>query len=292
MPRFYPHRIDPRPGGRGDHEYGGHPELQSGPWIPGGPHGPVHLHRHACPGTGHLRGARRSRSPPGGPAERGGEHPEPERRHSQVPGLRRLLRCHHRNAQWSGGSLHGAPRLRRPPVRECERPDRDHLYPGESGPERGPPAPGPTGGGMMDTRIPIPHGDTPPRAPRSRRGGFSLIEVIVALMVLSIGILGMAAGAGWMVRVAHYGELETRRSAALQSAVETVRAQLFDQVSDDSEAFGDITVSWTPGPAGTNSRSVEFVVVGPGRVSSPGGGMPPVGTAVTDTFTYTLLRRD
>jgi len=137
---------------------------------------------------------------------------------------------------------------------------------------------------------------TPPELPayprRSPRGGFSLVEVIVALMVLSIGILGMAAGAGWMVRVAHFGELETRRSAALQSAVETVRAQPFDQVVSASESFGDVTVSWTPGPAGTNARSVEFVVVGPGRISSPGGGMPPVGTAVTDTFTYTLLRRD
>lgn len=143
-------------------------------------------------------------------------------------------------------------------------------------------------------KTPTPTAD--PRVPRRvgppRRGGFSLIEVIVALMVLSIGILGMAAGAGWMVRVAHYGELETRRSTALQSAVESVRAQPFDQIATNSEDFGEFTVSWDPITTTPNSRTIQFVVVGPGRSPAAGGGMPSVGQSVADTFTYTILRRD
>lgn len=124
------------------------------------------------------------------------------------------------------------------------------------------------------------------------RAGFSLVEVIVAMMVLTIGLLGMAAGTGWMIRTVHFGELETARSAAFQSAVESLRAQSFDDLANGSETFGDFTVSWTLGGGGNLARDVEIVVVGPGRSSAEGGGMPSVSEAVADTFTYRILRRD
>jgi prepilin-type N-terminal cleavage/methylation domain-containing protein len=126
------------------------------------------------------------------------------------------------------------------------------------------------------------------------RAGFSLIEVIVALMVLTIGLLGLAAGTGWMIRTVHYGELQTARSAALQSAVEMVRAAEFDEMTTGSATFGDHTVSWTVGaPDSRNqSRPVRFILVGPGRVAGSAGGMPSVSSAVADTFDFRLLRRD
>lgn len=126
------------------------------------------------------------------------------------------------------------------------------------------------------------------------REGFSLVEVIVALMVLSIGLLGMAAATGWVIRTAHYGELETARSTAFRSAVEVVRSQPFAALESGSASFGDHTVSWRVGaPDSRNmSRPVEFVVVGPGRVSVTGGEMPAVSNQVADTFQYRLVRRD
>lgn len=128
---------------------------------------------------------------------------------------------------------------------------------------------------------------------RSRsRAGFSLIEVIVALMVLTVGLLGLAAGTGWMVRTVHFGELETARSTAFQSAVEALRAQPFDALSDGSETFGDFTVTWTLGSGGSTARNVEFVVVGPGRVASEGGGMPSISQSVADTFNYQIRKWD
>lgn len=121
-----------------------------------------------------------------------------------------------------------------------------------------------------------------------KRDGFSLIEVIVAMMVLAVGLLGLAAGTGWMIRTVHFGELETKRSAALQSAVETVRAT--GDPADGSATFGDYTVTWTVDPGDQHSRPVEFVVVGPGRVSGGGGGMPEVDNAVADTFNMRIMR--
>jgi prepilin-type N-terminal cleavage/methylation domain-containing protein len=127
---------------------------------------------------------------------------------------------------------------------------------------------------------------------RDGRSGFSLIEVIVALLVLTVGLLGLAAGTGWMIRTVHYGELETKRGAALQSAVELVRSTPFDELGDGEEAFGDYMVRWTLGPGTVRSRQVEFVVVGPGRAPTTGGGMPAVSPEVADTLTYRVLRRD
>jgi len=121
-----------------------------------------------------------------------------------------------------------------------------------------------------------------------QRDGFSLIEVMVAMMVLAVGLLGLAAGTGWMIRTVHFGELETKRSAALQSAVESVRAT--GDPADGSATFGDYTVTWTVDTGDQHSRPVEFVVVGPGRVSGGGGGMPEVDNAVADTFNMRIMR--
>ncbi len=121
-----------------------------------------------------------------------------------------------------------------------------------------------------------------------QRDGFSLIEVMVAMMVLAVGLLGLAAGTGWMIRTVHFGELETKRSAALQSAVESVRAT-GDPVNG-SETFGNYSVTWTVGTGDRHSRPVEFVVVGPGRASGSGAGMPEVDNAVADTFNMRIMR--
>ncbi len=124
------------------------------------------------------------------------------------------------------------------------------------------------------------------------RAGFSLVEVIVALLVLTIGLLGLAAGTGWMIRTVHFGQVETARSTALQSAVESVRAMPYGSVVDGSEAFGDHTVAWEVTATGQQSRVVRFIVTGPGRQASAGGGMPEVTPNAVDTFTYRLMRRD
>jgi len=119
------------------------------------------------------------------------------------------------------------------------------------------------------------------------REGFSLIEVIVAMMVLAVGLLGLAAGTGWMIRTVHMGELETKRSVALQSAVESVRAS--EAMEDGEDTFGDYTVSWEVGSSDQHSRHMQFVVVGPGRAGSEGG-MPTMSDAVADTFNLRIMR--
>lgn len=130
------------------------------------------------------------------------------------------------------------------------------------------------------------------RSPEKRRpagrAGFSLVEVIVALMVLSVGLLGLAAGTGWMIRTAHFGELETKRSAALQSAVEEVRASGDPQ--SGAGTFGDYTVEWVVSSSDVLTAGVRFIVVGPGRVPAAGGEMPTISNSAADTFNLRIMR--
>jgi len=127
---------------------------------------------------------------------------------------------------------------------------------------------------------------------RSPRAGFSLIEVIVALVVLTVGLLGLAAGTGWMIRTVQFGQIETARSTALQSAVESVRAVPFASMASGSETYGEHAVEWTLGGGDQRSRVVQFVVSGPGRERLTGAGMPTVVPNAVDTFTYRIVRRD
>jgi prepilin-type N-terminal cleavage/methylation domain-containing protein len=124
------------------------------------------------------------------------------------------------------------------------------------------------------------------------RAGFSLIEVIVAMVVLTVGLLGLAAGTGWMIRTVQFGQIETARSTALQSAVESVRASPFASMADGSGTFGEHAVEWTLGGGDQRSRTVQFVVSGPGRERLTGAGMPTVVPNAVDTFTYRIVRRD
>lgn len=60
------------------------------------------------------------------------------------------------------------------------------------------------------------------------RAGFTLVEVMVAIIVLTIGVLGLAGTTMYLVRQTTLSELTTERSAALQSVIEELRATPYD----------------------------------------------------------------
>lgn len=118
------------------------------------------------------------------------------------------------------------------------------------------------------------------------RNGLTLIEVVVAMIVLAVGLLGLAAGTGWAVRSAELSRIETNRATAKQSAVEELRATPFNQVGTGTATFGAYDVSWRQEDSDQNWRLMEIVVQGPGRVP---GGAGTVEGQVTDTIFYRLI---
>jgi prepilin-type N-terminal cleavage/methylation domain-containing protein len=124
---------------------------------------------------------------------------------------------------------------------------------------------------------------------RRNRRGLTLIEVIVAMLVLTIGLLGLAAGTGYVLRTTEVARIDTNRATALQSAIESLRSVPFDDVVADTRQVGLYDISWTQISGDTNWRLMQVVVEGPGR-SPGGGGLQGLSVSVVDTLTYRLVR--
>jgi prepilin-type N-terminal cleavage/methylation domain-containing protein len=124
-------------------------------------------------------------------------------------------------------------------------------------------------------------------SPKGGRGGFSIIEVIISIVILSVGLLGTAGTTVLLVRQTTLADMTTDRSAALQSTIERLRALPFDSVTAGYDSVGVFEVSWMVSPD-LRWKAVEIVTTGPGLVT--GGGFPTVAQSVADTFTYRILR--
>lgn len=124
---------------------------------------------------------------------------------------------------------------------------------------------------------------------RHRRGGFTLVELVVALVILAFGILGLAGTTVYVVRQVQVAGLTTKRTAARQAAIEHIRALDFDAVSSGADTVGQYIVNWSVSSSQTNSKTMRLITSGPGYIST-GDGTPTLSQAAQDTFTYVLLR--
>jgi Tfp pilus assembly protein PilV len=122
------------------------------------------------------------------------------------------------------------------------------------------------------------------------RSGLTLVEILVAIIVLTVGVLGMAAGTGWMVRSSGLSRLDTSRTAVAQASVETVRGMPFSAVGSGSKTEGDFEVTWSVVESSSNWKRIRFVVVGPGRTSGSIGPRAEISNSDADTLDYRILR--
>jgi len=121
-----------------------------------------------------------------------------------------------------------------------------------------------------------------------QRGG-SLLEVIVALVVLSFGMLGMATTTAMAVRQTTLAEITSRRVAASQQIAERLRSMPFDSMASGSADVGEYGVNWTVTASSFRAKRVEIVTEGPMTGSgdlrtASASPIPP------DTFSYTVAR--
>ena len=91
---------------------------------------------------------------------------------------------------------------------------------------------------------------------RRRRGaparGFTLVELMVAVMVMTVGILGLASTAGVITRMMSGAVQQTIAANVVQARFELLRNQPCATVASGSATTRGISEAWTVVPAGTN----------------------------------------
>ena len=120
------------------------------------------------------------------------------------------------------------------------------------------------------------------------RAGFSLVEVIIAVVILAVGVLGLAGTTAYIVRQVTLADMLTERSAARQTVIEKVNALPLASVTGGSETVGVFKVTWTA-VAGSGRSEVTVITLGPGVATSGANPYPTLGPGVADTFTFMVL---
>ncbi len=140
-----------------------------------------------------------------------------------------------------------------------------------------------------DRHVPECASEGRPCSPPKGRMGFTMVEVIFAIMILAIGLLGMAGTTALVVRQVTAADLATERSAALQTTIERLQALPFSQLANGSDSVGIFGVTWRVTAPTGQWAALEIVTTGPG-VARSGGSFPMLMPNVPDTFIHRILR--
>lgn len=130
--------------------------------------------------------------------------------------------------------------------------------------------------------------DRGPRPGGDDRAGFTLVELVVALVILTFGLLGLAATSGFVVQQTSLAGATTERAVVKQSAVEEIRTRPFAQVTDSSWTRGRYDVSWSVIGSGKDFKTIELVTTGPGLIAA-GSGLPRMRENQTDTTIFRII---
>jgi len=126
------------------------------------------------------------------------------------------------------------------------------------------------------------------------RAGFSIVEVIIALMILTFGLLAMASASGYASLEVRMSAARTQRTAAVGGAIEQIRATTSTSTTWTDLASRDSASAWTisgfqvwydVGAATGSRRDITLYSRGPGY-AKPGGWQ----MHVKDTYILTLVR--
>jgi len=104
-------------------------------------------------------------------------------------------------------------------------------------------------------------------APTTDPGGFTVLEVLIAMLLLAVGVLGLTGAAAVATRMIGDARRHTQAIALAQSVVERLRSGACPSVGDGEASHGPYRVHWTVSPAagGTARRALAVVETPGGR---------------------------
>lgn len=106
------------------------------------------------------------------------------------------------------------------------------------------------------------------------REGFSLLEVVVALLIFTVGVLAMAGSTGAIFTQLRVADRRNERAAAVQYAAEGLRAVDFDQLPSVcgvlDEQVGEYALRCATDANESNLTDLYIISSGPGYASGQG----------------------
>jgi prepilin-type N-terminal cleavage/methylation domain-containing protein len=119
------------------------------------------------------------------------------------------------------------------------------------------------------------------------KDGFSLVEVIIAMLVLSFGLLTMAASTGYVYNQLRSTAFDTQRNLARQGAVEQIRGMFWDSIPTTARTMtrGRYTIVYRATLPSTMVKRVTLITVGPGYRSGKA-----VRQTVADTASFQVVK--
>jgi prepilin-type N-terminal cleavage/methylation domain-containing protein len=108
--------------------------------------------------------------------------------------------------------------------------------------------------------------------PAASRSGFTLVEMMVAVVILAVGLLGLASTAAVVTRQVGGGAQQSLAANAVQSRLEWMRSVPCSKITDSTAKNRGVSEHWVPG-AKVNGvlwvvDSVRYSVGGTARVQT------------------------
>lgn len=127
-----------------------------------------------------------------------------------------------------------------------------------------------------------------PSTVRRARSGFSLVEVMVATMILTFGLLAMAASTGYLSAQLRSNRFDTKRTAAKQQVIEQLRATPWASLPTTATTYpvGQYTITATATIVNNLEANVNLSTSGPAYRAGRG-----TMTTVVDQMTFTIARQ-
>ncbi len=90
--------------------------------------------------------------------------------------------------------------------------------------------------------------------------GFSLIEVVIGMVILSTALLGLSGAAGLALQTTVRGRQEIQMWAAVQWKADSLISLGWGNVATGSDTVNGYPVAWTVSGTGTNLEQIDLSV--------------------------------
>lgn len=128
------------------------------------------------------------------------------------------------------------------------------------------------------------------RHTKSAQAGFSLIELVIAVVILAVGALGLAGTTMYVVRQTDIARTNTSRASAVQYVMERINSMPFNGNLNGADTLGSFQVTWSVLDSTAVTKRIRVVTLGPGMVRSSNA-IPNLQPDVADTLVIRKIRR-